>query len=210
VDWETGASTANYITARNRAGTIGAITAVFINFLEAQTGVDLNTINVIGYSLGGHVAGFVGKNTQGRLNTIIASDPAAPLFNMDSPDDRLADTDAQYVETIITAGGTMGMWGPLGVANFYPNGGSSQPGCGIDVSGACAHERANFLIAESIASPVSQFVGRRCGDLSEIQSGMCFVTGPEAALGGEPSNFGRGASGVYALNTNSASPFAQG
>ncbi|KAG5668796.1 hypothetical protein PVAND_016722 [Polypedilum vanderplanki] len=47
-----------------------------------------NRINVIGHSLGGHVAGHTGKRTNGRIQAIFATDPAGPLFNINSPNDR--------------------------------------------------------------------------------------------------------------------------
>lgn len=53
-------------------------------------------------------------------------DPAAPLFKYEEVENRLADTDALYVEVIYTS--KLGHVEPLGQANFYPNGGRFQPG----------------------------------------------------------------------------------
>ena len=38
------------------------------------------------------------QTTRGRVNTIVGLDPAGPLFSVDSPADRLASGDADYVE----------------------------------------------------------------------------------------------------------------
>jgi pancreatic triacylglycerol lipase len=210
VDWGVGAQTANYIAARNRVGEAGQVTAMFINFLEASGGLNINTVSVIGHSLGSHVAGFAGKHTQGRINTIVGTDPAGPLFSIDNPAERMAATDAQYVEAILTNGGTLGLMGHSGDATFFPNGGTSQPGCGIDLTGACAHERSNLFMAESVTSTVSGFLSQRCASMAEVSAGNCTPSGAAMRMGGEPSNFGRGANGVYRGNTNANAPFAQG
>jgi pancreatic triacylglycerol lipase len=108
-----GAQTVNYIAARNRVEETGIVVAQFINMLITVGGMDINRLSIVGHSLGSHVAGFAGKNTQGRINTIFGTDPAGPLFSMNSPEERLAATDAQYVETILTNGGTLGGCGFL-------------------------------------------------------------------------------------------------
>lgn len=41
----------------------------------------------------------------------------------------LDETDAHFVDVIHTGAGILGQWGPTGHADFYVNGGSSQPGC---------------------------------------------------------------------------------
>ena len=42
----------------------------------------------------------------------------------------LTPTSAAFVDVIHTAGGTLGIWDPIGNADFYPNGGAiPQPGC---------------------------------------------------------------------------------
>lgn len=41
-------------------------------------------------------------------------------------------TDAHFVDILHTGAGILGQWGPNGHADFYINGGSSQPGCGSE------------------------------------------------------------------------------
>lgn len=41
-------------------------------------------------------------------------------------------TDALFVDILHTGAGILGQWGPNGHADFYVNGGSSQPGCAHD------------------------------------------------------------------------------
>lgn len=101
--------------------------------------------NQIFYS--GQVVGLAGKSvTRGRIQVILSLDPAGkkfetkwissflrnfhvtgPLFSLNNPDGRVADTDGVYVEVIHTNGGTLGFREPLGQADFFPNFGRSQP-----------------------------------------------------------------------------------
>lgn len=54
------------------------------------------------------------------MGKIVGLDPASPMFNYNDVDDRLAETDASYVEVIHTCAGTLGFSQPLGTASFYP------------------------------------------------------------------------------------------
>ncbi|KAL1402669.1 hypothetical protein pipiens_005990 [Culex pipiens pipiens] len=185
VDWGVGAQTINYIAARRR--------------------VQLR--HIAGHSLGAHAAGNAGFYQQNRLNTIFGMDPALPLFSLESSD-RIHDSDAQYVETIHTNAGLLGFDIPLGQASFYPNGGRTQPGCGIDITGACAHGRAYQFLAESIVS--GGFTSIPCQNYQQILGNNCVINGPSRNMGGEPSNQAAGAHGVYTLSTRAASPFSMG
>lgn len=124
-----GAGTSNYITARNRVGSVGEVVGQFIDWLTSIGFTNPNRIHIIGHSLGSHVAGHTGKNTQsGRIAVIFGTDPAGPLFNVDNPD-RLDSSDAVYTEAIHTNAGTLGFDSPITHAAFYPNwGGPQQPG----------------------------------------------------------------------------------
>lgn len=72
-------------------------------------------------SLGAHVCGHAGKSvTRGRIHTIFGLDPAGVLFNINDPANRLAATDADYVEAIHTDTVALGIGDPIGHADFYP------------------------------------------------------------------------------------------
>lgn len=95
VDWGAGAQTINYISARNRAIEVGPTVATFIDFLDLNGFINFNRLNVVGHSLGAHIAGIVGKKVKrGIIQTIFALDPAGPLFSLNSPDTRVTPTDA--------------------------------------------------------------------------------------------------------------------
>lgn len=56
---------------------------------------------------------------RGQLERVLALDPAGPLFNLNDPSGRVADTDARYVEVIVTNGGLLGFMEPIGQVNIY-------------------------------------------------------------------------------------------
>ena len=102
VDWGAGAQTINYISARNRVNEVGPFVATFIDFLDLNGFINFDRLNVVGHSLGAHVAGIVGKRvTRGVIQTIFALDPAAPLFSINAPDTRVTPNDAgkSFIET---------------------------------------------------------------------------------------------------------------
>lgn len=54
-----------------------------------------------------------------------------PLFSKDKPNERIDKNDALHTIAIHTNGGTLGYYEPICKVDVYPNGGHSQPGCGI-------------------------------------------------------------------------------
>ncbi|XP_058833101.1 pancreatic lipase-related protein 2-like [Topomyia yanbarensis] len=208
VDWSIGAASPDYAVARQQVGPAGFGLGRLIDQLIEHANANPNDMNVIGFSFGAHVAGNAGKHLNGQLNSIIALDPAGPLFHP-GQEDSVSPQDGVYVETIMTNAGQVGIDWPVGQANFYPNGGRTQPGCGPDTGGGCAHVRAPTYFIESIGTSVP-FRATRCASYDEILEGLCTPSGADANMGGEPSNQGRGVDGIYFLTTNAASPFAQG
>lgn len=205
VDWGAGAQTSNYISARNRVSAVGATVARMVNAIIGAGLTAANRVIIVGHSLGSHCAGHAGRLINPRPAAIFATDPAGPLFSLNDPANRLAVNDAVYTEALHTNAGTLGFDQPITHASFYPNWGSSQPGCGVDLSGACAHERSNQFYSESINS--NRFVSRQCTGFDQISSRNCPGTGTTGIMGGDQ---GKGIRGVFFLETNSASPFARG
>lgn len=183
VNWQAGANTINYISARRRVNSVGPVVAGFVDFLVRSGDADLEQVNLIGHSLGGHVVGIAGKHVSvGKVPLIVALDPANPLFSMSRPAERVAVGDARSVHIIHTAAGSLGFSAPLGDASFYPNGGRSQPGCGWDMTGACAHSRAIELFAESINTDLG-FYSLNCESYQEIRRGRCNEVGQLVRMG---------------------------
>lgn len=115
-------------------------------------------------------------------------DPAAPLFRYNDVNNRLAETDASYVEVMHTCAGRLGMTKPIGTASFYPNGGRRQPGCKMDLlkAGACSHIRACSYYIESIIRP--EFYALRCESYKKFITGNCELNNGIEPMGGEPGN----------------------
>lgn len=171
----------------------------------------MSLVHLVGFSLGAQVAGFVGNTvTLTRLCRITGTeflninfsplaplfyknfflsglDPALPLFLHTAPNGHLDKNDAEFVDIIHTCGGILAMLDPLGHVDFYPNGGTRQPGCEFSnckiiwkngkyfqtiykfvsyFSVKCSHTRAPTYFAESVYSD-KKFVGKLCNSWDE-------------------------------------------
>jgi hypothetical protein len=86
---------------------------------------------------GAHISGNAGANYQSlnngsnsKIARITGLDPAGPLFYFSAfPFPKLNKDNAVFVDIIHTNGGELGDTSVDGDIDFYPNGGSQQPGC---------------------------------------------------------------------------------
>lgn len=116
VDWGAGGNTPNYLAARQRVGITGQAIATLINTLVQNGFTTHDRVNVVGHSLGAHVAGHTGKETNrlgGQLHAVFGTDAAGPLFNINEPATRLDIDDALYTENIHTDAGNLGFDQPI-------------------------------------------------------------------------------------------------
>jgi len=202
VDWAR-ARSVDYATSVMAVAATGKKVAKMINFLKDNHGLNLNDVYVIGHSLGAHVAGYAGKNTDGQVHTIIGLDPALPLFSYNKPNKRLNSDDAWYVESIQTNGGTLGFLKPIGKGAFYPNGGKTQPGCPLDVTGACSHGRSTTYYAEAVSE--DNFGTMKCGDYEEAVAKECGSTYSSVRMGADTNAYM--VEGDFYVPVNSKAPF---
>lgn len=95
-------------------------------------------------------------------------DPAGPLWNLNP--DRLSPTDGIYVEAIHTDGevGGLGIGIPIADADFFPNGGFSQPGCLTDF---CDHNRSWELFAATVT--YNHLIAQECTSILQIALNIC-------------------------------------
>ncbi|KAH8312590.1 hypothetical protein KR044_011579, partial [Drosophila immigrans] len=202
VDWAR-ARSVDYASSVVAVPKVGKKVAAMINFLVSDFGLDLNNLYVIGHSLGAHVAGYSGKNTNGQVHTIIGLDPALPLFNYNKPAKRLSSTDAYYVESIQTNGGTLGFLKPIGKGAFYPNGGKSQPGCSLDVTGACSHGRSVTYYAEAVSQ--DNFGTMKCNNYENAVANQCGSTYSSVRMGADTNAYM--VEGDFYVPVNSKAPY---
>ncbi|XP_028161545.1 pancreatic lipase-related protein 2-like [Ostrinia furnacalis] len=175
VDWRW-LSSLDYVTAVVSVPSVGRHIGQFLDFLNALTGTPFSSVHLIGHSLGAHVAGNAGKELEGRVARITGLDPAGPLWGLNPY--RLKPSDAVYVEAIHTDLGTFGTSENAADADFYPNGGSKQPGC---FTALCDHSRSYELFAASINN--DNLVGKKCSGLTQMKLDSC--RGSELPLGND-------------------------
>jgi len=230
VDWAAGAVDPNYVRAAVNTRLVGKQVALLIDSINNEGITINNNTHLVGFSLGAHVSGFVGKELK-NLSRITGLDPAGPLFEGYSPKVRLDKTDADYVDVIHSNGdsliiGGLGAWEPIGHVDFYPNGGRAQRGCQNLLIGGlydfiysystknesyrylCNHRRAYKLFTDSI-SPKCKFTAFPCDSYEKFESGQCFTCNSEVGECGElgyRSNQSPGRGSLYLL-TREEEPF---
>ncbi|XP_063829802.1 pancreatic triacylglycerol lipase-like [Ostrinia nubilalis] len=160
-----------YTTAVRAIPFLGRGLAYFLRFLISTTGGSLNNVHLVGFSLGAHLVGNAGRELYGEIARITALDPAGPLWTKNAQ--RINRYDAVYVEAIHTCGGStgLGLGLPIAQADFFPNGGVSQPGCHDPV---CDHTRAWQLFAATVT--YDHLTANRCKCRSQIHTNKCCGT----------------------------------
>ncbi|KAM8704978.1 hypothetical protein ACLKA7_009438 [Drosophila subpalustris] len=187
VDWSR-ARSVDYASSVIAVPGAGRKVGEMIKYLNEKHGMSLDSLYVIGHSLGAHVSGYAGKTVgEGRIHTIIGLDPALPLFSYDKPNKRLSSSDAHYVESIQTNGGKLGFLKPIGKGAFYPNGGKKQPGCGIDATGSCSHGRSVTYYVEAVTE--DNFGTIKCNDYEDAVAKKCGSTYSSVRLGADTNAF---------------------
>ncbi|MCC5652677.1 hypothetical protein LC609_23285 [Nostoc sp. XA013] len=103
LDWEEGASSLWYPTSATRTGDVGNQLASYL----INNGVDPTYTNLIGHSLGAHIAGTAGsayrEATGLSLAQIVGLDPAGPEFEGKAASERLDASDANRVVSLHTS-----------------------------------------------------------------------------------------------------------
>ncbi|XP_017793226.1 PREDICTED: phospholipase A1 1-like isoform X1 [Habropoda laboriosa] len=200
VDWGDVAIDINYFYVASQVAAVGKALAESLEKLVEV--INLNTLHVIGHSLGAHVAGHIGRYTNVTLSRITGLDPALPLFYPSAC--HIKSSDAEAVVILHTDGGFYGTPIDTGSVDFYANRGISlQPGCPIIIGGElCSHQRSVKIYAESLKNPKA-FPAHKCFD-KIMENGK---DDREVYFGDStPKNI----FGPYCFNTNAYSPYGKG
>ena len=110
INWEeySDADKEVYTRAAENAIVIGKMIgrSIVSNILIKELKQDPKLIHAIGYSLGAHLVGNIGKNSERSIGRITGLDPARPFFeNWADPTQRLLKEDAEFVDVIHTNSG---------------------------------------------------------------------------------------------------------
>lgn len=218
LDWSHQALDIAYYRVSKQLKSIARSLTKFLRFLHDQTGMSYEQVYLVGHSAGSHISGLTGKLLwPDRLGAIIALDPAGLTQLELGPEERLAPTDANYVESIHTDLRLLGnpKADQLSQAAFFVNWGRGQPHCpnatATEFDFACDHFSAIFYFAESVRRP-QNFAALRCDTLKSALTATCGcrnnrggITCPaDAFMGGEPAIPKRG---IYYLSTRQVPPF---
>jgi len=210
LDWSVLSASPDFFAAVENAQVASSTVTEFLNFLVTSGKTTWDKVHLIGYSLGGQVVGQIGYKVQqlgggAIVNRITSLDPALPFFDVAAPENRTSKDDALFVDVIHTAAnGFLGMFEPLGHVDSYPNGGRYQPGCGIDLTGACGHGRAPAIFTESVFS-TTKFHGLECESFENFEIGACAGHAVVEIGHFTPHD----SEGTYFFHTESESPFAR-
>nr|XP_054928344.1 lipase member I-like isoform X1 [Dermacentor andersoni]XP_054928345.1 lipase member I-like isoform X1 [Dermacentor andersoni]XP_054928346.1 lipase member I-like isoform X1 [Dermacentor andersoni] len=174
VDWNKGATYPYYLRAARNTPVPGVQLSLLIQKIihSSKHRLSPNSVHVVGFSLGAQVAGFCGRHFHRAFNTklgrITGLDPAGPLFENSMT--CISKSDAQFVDAIHVNAGEYyqfryGVNKSVGHVDFYPNGGSDQPGCPTAYWArfdACSHDRAPPLFIESLTNQRCTFKSLKC------------------------------------------------
>lgn len=140
--------------------------------------------------MSGLVANYL-KPEEGKIGRITGLDPTIFVYAGSNNSRDLDPSDAHFVDILHSSAGILGQWQAGGHADFYINGGTSQPGCGsstIFQTLACDHTKVTPYFIESIVSPKGFWAGP-CTNLFTYLLGWCEPKDSDLVLMGEHCSY---------------------
>ncbi|XP_014232599.1 lipase member H-like [Trichogramma pretiosum] len=175
LDWSAVAF-GNYVGVALSTEDVSKYTAEALGKL-VSAGLNVNTLHVIGHSLGGQIAGFLGRYLDFVIPRVTGLDPANPMFYQFGAE-HINEKSGRQVDVVHTDGGVYGALPSTGSVDFFANGGyRPQPGCptfgGFKTSKEfCSHWRSWRFYAESVNRNTS-FPALECESYSKFIVGSC-------------------------------------
>lgn len=192
-DWRkcSGDAVPSYSSKVANTKLIGGILADLINNF-VSIGYPLESIQLIGFSMGGQIVGFAGKNLRSKYNLqlehITSIDPSGAGFCDCDPSNRLSADDAKCVE-VVHVSQMRGCLCATGTVDYYVNGGVVQPGCNETIldNPECSHNFGNHFIAEAICSNKCMMKHCSSTDCEETVDPLQIIAGKTACI--QPGRF---------------------
>lgn len=192
---------------------VGKLVAeVLVQLTEA--GLNPGTLELLGFSLGGQTISYIARNYQiltGRnISAIVSLEPSGPCYRNLDETDRLAASNADFVQVIHTNIDGYGMATPMGHVDFYVNGGEYQPSdiMFYPCTSTCSHFRVLPLWLAILKNP-GKFLGIKCNNIQEARDSDCYKNVPlvvnEVGLG-----IDRAKTGIFYLSTSKGHPYYLG
>lgn len=195
VNWNYGArGKLKYARAISNMKPVSKFVAEFLNkVLLEEANVKARRVQIIGHSLGAHLAGFIARQANQKIGRIIGLDPAGPCFRKGAQ--RLDVNDAEQVATIHTNTDMLGNQDPLGMTAVFVEGGKIQPSCDLSTISSwslfglsledfakysCSHSRAADILTYQLSTSIKddcQLVGYECDSWENFKKGHCGVCG---------------------------------
>lgn len=212
VDWsELTAQQSNINEAIDMLPLLADSITNLIQILHQYLDVPLSQIHIVGFEMGAHLAGFVGKRVYQQLGNHIKHITGLNPVNVpqSNAEVRLSLEAAEFVDIIHTNAEFDGYIDALGHADYYPNGLSVQPNCeiwgplgpAIDVD--CLNNRAIEFAQEMWGAADNKFLCLRCSTITEMSLHACNWLNVKM---GTVHN----QRGIFYLPTNGAFPFGRG
>ncbi|XKL63931.1 hypothetical protein PGB90_006295 [Kerria lacca] len=130
IDWSS-LSGEHYNIAVANARSVAVLLARWLSRIMIEGHATTCNTNLVGHSIGAHIAGILGKCTMGKkIAKIYALDPPKIIYERKPETERLHKSDANFVLVIHTCSGIISFVTNIGHVDFYPNGGlCQQPNC---------------------------------------------------------------------------------